>query len=105
MTFSHHDTRPHKEKVQNLKVLDFIENVLSAVMSNYAVGNPENLFDLESHEILRKLEFTRNGSSTWIVVFSQDGIIKAMNPKTPRNLLVGIHNSLMVAVHISPFDL
>jgi hypothetical protein len=94
MTCSIHDTRPLSEKDDDLRALDAIQAVLEDNIADYALENPENLYDKDKLEILRKLEFSK-GTRSFCLVISPDGHWRLMNQKFPRLLLMEIHNALI----------
>lgn len=59
MKFSIYDTRPLVEKEDDLRALDAIQAILESSIADYALENPENLYDQDQQEILRKLEFSK----------------------------------------------
>lgn len=91
--FSIYDTRPLAEKEDDLRALDAIQAILESSIADYALENPENLYDQDQQEILRKLEFSK-GTRSFCLVISPDGNWRLMNQKFPRLLLMDIHNAL-----------
>ena len=57
MNFSIYDTRPLSDKEEDLRSLDAIQAILEDSIADYALENPENLYDEDNQEILRKLVF------------------------------------------------
>ena len=96
MKYSIHDTRPLSEKEDDLRALDAIQAVLEDNITYYALENPENLYDEDQREILRKLEFPK-GTRSFCLVIAPDGNWRLMNQKFPRLLLMEIHNALVSA--------
>ena len=96
MTCSIHDTRPLSEKDDDLRALDSIQAILEDNIADYALEKPENLYDEDQREILRKLEFSK-GTRSFCLVISPDGNWRLMNQKFPRLLLIEIHNALVSA--------
>jgi hypothetical protein len=94
MTYSIHDTRSLSDKDDDLRALDAIQAVLEDNVADYALENPENLYDEDQREILRKLEFSK-GTRSFCLVISPDGHWRLMNQKFPRLLLMEIHNALI----------
>jgi hypothetical protein len=94
MNYSIHDTRPLSEKEDDLSALDAIQAVLENNIADYALENPENLYDEDQREILRKLEFSK-GTKSFCLVVSPDGHCHLMNQKFPCLLLMQIHNALI----------
>lgn len=88
------DTRTHQEQEDDIINLNVIQDVLEEVISAYAILNPENLYDEENQEILRKLEFSR-GLKTHRIVIAPDGFIRHISMKFPSLLLLEIHNALL----------
>jgi len=93
--FSIYDTRPLAEKEDDLRALDAIQAILESSIADYALENPENLYDQDQQEILRKLEFSK-GTRSFCLVISPDGNWRLMNQKFPRLLLMDIHNALIL---------
>jgi hypothetical protein len=96
MNFSIYDTRPLPEREDDLRALDAIQAILEDNVADYALENPENLYDEDQREILRKLEFSK-GTRSFCLVISPDGNWRLMNQKFPRLLLIEIHNALVSA--------
>lgn len=94
MNYSIHDTRPLSEKEDDLRSLDAIQAVLEDSIADYALENPENLYDEDQQKILRKLEFSK-GTKLFCLVVSPYGRWHLMNQKFPRLLLMEIHNALI----------
>jgi hypothetical protein len=94
MNYSIHDTRPLSEKEDDLRALDAIQAVLEDNIADYALENPEDLYDEDQQEILRKLEFSK-GTRSFCLVVSPDGYWRLTNQKFPRLLLMEIHNVLI----------
>ena len=88
------DKRPKEEIQQDLAALDVIEKLLEAEISSFALENPENLYDEEGEEIIRKFEFSR-GMKTHQCVIGPDGWIIWISHKFPAPLLQEIHNFLI----------
>lgn len=95
MKYSIHDTRPLSEKEDDLRALDAIQAVLEDNIADYTLENPENLYDQDQQEILRKVEFSK-GAKSFCLVISPDGQWRLMNQKFPRLLLMEIHNALIL---------
>ena len=96
MTYSIHDTRPLPEREDDLRALDAIQAILEDGIADYALENPENLYDEDQQEILRKLVFAKGIRSFWLVI-APDGNWRLINQKFPRLLLMEIHNALVSA--------
>jgi hypothetical protein len=94
MNFSIYDTRPLSDKEEDLRSLDAIQAILEDSIADYALENPENLFDEDQQEILRKLVFSKGIRSFWLVI-APDGNWRLINQKFPRLLLMEIHNALI----------
>ena len=94
MTYSIHDTRPLTEREDDLRALDAIQAILEDSIADYALENPENLYDEDQQEILRKLVFAKGIRSFWLVI-APDGNWRLINQKFPRLLLMEIHNALI----------
>jgi hypothetical protein len=97
MNFSHLDHRPTIDKEADLRVLNVLQEVLEAFIASYAIESPEDLYDEEHNEIIRKLEFSQ-GISSYCLVISPDGTLRMVNGNCPLSLLVEIHNALMTLV-------
>jgi len=91
--FSIYDTRPLAEKEDDLRALDAIQTILESSIADYALENPENLYDEDQREILRNLEFSK-GSRSFYFVISPNGDWCFLHPRFPRSLLMDIHNAL-----------
>jgi hypothetical protein len=94
LKFSIYDTRPLAEKEHDLRALNAIQAVLEDSIPDYALENPENLYNQDQQEILRKLEFSK-GAKSFCLVISPDGHWRLINQKFPRPLLMEIHNTLI----------
>lgn len=88
------DSRSPKDKLENLMNLNIIQDVLDESISSYAIQNPENIYDEEFDQIIRKLEFP-HGLKTHLIVLAPDGFIRWLSPKFPGSLLREIHNALL----------
>lgn len=97
MEINQRDTRPPDEQQGNIINLNVIQDVLEESIGSYAIQNPQNLYDEDFEEILRKLEFSR-GLKNHQVVIAPDGIICFLSPKFPSALLLEIHNALVSIV-------
>ena len=96
MTYSIHDTRPLPEREDDLRALDAIQAILEDSIADYALENPENLYDEDQQEILRKLVFAKGIRSFWLVI-APDGNWRLIKQKFPHLLLMEIHNALVSA--------
>ena len=94
MNYSIHDTRPLSKKEDDLRALDAIQAVLEDSIADYALENPENLYDEDQREILRKLEFSK-GTRSFCLVVSPGGRWHLKDKQFPRLLLMEIHNALI----------
>ena len=94
MNFSIYDTRPLPEREDDLRALDAIQAILEDHVADYALENPENLYDEDQREILRKLEFSK-GTKSFCLVISPNGHWHFMSKKFPCLLLMEIHNALI----------
>ena len=88
------DRRSHKEKLDNLINLNVIQDVLEETIGSYALQNPENIYDEEFSQIIRKLEFSR-GLKTHQIVLGPDGFVRWISKKFSSTLLLDIHNALL----------
>lgn len=96
MNFSIYDTRPLPEREDDLRALDAIQAILEDSIADYALEKPENLYDEDNQEILRKLVFAKGIRSFWLVI-APDWNWRLINQKFPRLLLMEIHNALVSA--------
>jgi hypothetical protein len=64
-----------------------IQAVLEDNIADYALENPENLYDEDQREILRKLEFSK-GTRSFCLIISPDGHWRWMKQKCLRLLLM-----------------
>lgn len=94
MPSDHLEQRPQEQIQENLIALNVIQDILESDIGSYAIQNAENLFDVETNEILRKLEFSR-GLKTHLLVLAPDTFIRALSSKFPSALLQEIHNALL----------
>ena len=94
MNYSIHDRRTSEDKETNRKALDAIEVNLEQGISNYSLESSEDIFDVESNEIVRKLDFSQ-GTRTYSFVLCSNGFIRMMQEKCPGVLLLDIHNCLI----------
>jgi hypothetical protein len=74
--------------------LNFIQDILEENISSYVIEKPENLYDQDNQEIIRKLGFSR-GLKNYIMVIAPDGFIRFISPRFPSILLQEIHNTLL----------
>lgn len=93
-TFHSLDPRPPEAKEDDLINLNIIQDILEEDISAYALQNPENLYDQDNQEILRKLEFSR-GLKHHQIVLAPDGFIRWVSSQFPSTLLQDIHNALL----------
>lgn len=94
MIYSIHDKRSVDDKEANLEALDRIERKLESGIADYSIESSEDLFDGESDEIVRKLDFSQ-GTRTYSFVICSNGFIRMMQEKCPIQLLLDIHNYLI----------
>jgi hypothetical protein len=88
------DTRSPKQQQDDLINLNIIQDILEEDIGCFVIQDPENLFDQDNQEILRKLAFSR-GLKKHIMVIAPDGFIRFISPKFPSILLQEIHNALL----------
>ncbi len=88
------DTRTHKEQQDDLINLNIIQDILEEEIGSFVIQDPENLYDQDNQEIIRKLAFSR-GLKKHIMVIAPDGFIRFISPKFPYILLQEIHNALL----------
>ena len=93
-TFHSLDPRPPEAKEDDLINLNIIQDILEEDISAYALQKPENLYDKDNQEILRKLEFSR-GLKRHQIVLAPDGFIRWISRQFPSTLLQDIHNALL----------
>jgi len=92
--YSTYDQRNQSDREADLESLNTIEFILEAGISNYALENTEDLFDVDSNEIVRRLDFSQ-GTRNYSFVICTNGFIRMMQEKCPVELLLDIHNCLM----------
>ena len=68
MNFSHLDQTPLEDKKADIRALYVLQEVLENFIASYAIENPEDLYDEEHNEIIRKLEFSKGMSSYCLVI-------------------------------------
>lgn len=83
MTYSIHDTRPLEEKESDLNALNWIQVVLVDSIAKYALENPQDLYDSDQQEILRKKSFHKAPEITYFVVIASDSSICFLSHKFP----------------------
>ena len=94
MSYSIHDKRAIEDKEANIEALYLIEVKLKHEITNYSIESSEDLFDVESDEIVRKLDFSQ-GTRTYSFVICSNGFIRMMQEKCPVQLLLDIHNCII----------
>jgi hypothetical protein len=97
MNFSHLDQRPIEDKKSDLRALNVLQALLENFIASYAIENPEDLYDEEHNEIIRKLEFSQ-GVRSYCLVICPDGTLRMVNGNCSLSLLVEVHNALMTLV-------
>jgi len=88
------DTRPTSKQQEDLINLSIIQDILEEDIGSYAIQDPENLYDQDNQEIIRKLGFSR-GLKKHVMVIAPDRFIHYISPKFPCILLQEIHNALL----------
>ena len=88
------DTRTPEQQQDDLINLNVIQDILEEEIGSYVIQDPENLYDQDNQEIIRKLGFSR-GMKKHITVIAPDGFIRFISPKFPSILLQEIHNALL----------
>ena len=88
------DTRTPEQQQDNLINLNIIQDILEEDIGSYVIEHPENLYDQDNQEIIRKLGFSR-GLKKHIMVIAPDGFIRYISNKFPNILLQEIHNALL----------
>ena len=76
------------------KLLDHFQYMLEKEIYNYALDEVEDCYDEENDQILRGLKWSRGDKDYWMVI-SPLGQIKWIEKKTPKELLIQIHNVAM----------
>ena len=94
MIYSVHDKRAIEDKESNIQALNLIEAKLKHEITNYSIESTEDLFDVESDEIVRRLDFSQ-GTRTYSFVICGNGFIRMMQEKCPVQLLLDIHNCII----------
>ena len=94
MIYSIYDKRAIEDKEANIEALDRIEGKLENGIADYSIESSEDLFDVKSDEIVRKLEFSQ-GTRTYSFVICSNGFIRMMQEKCPVQLLLDIHNCII----------
>jgi len=88
------DSRAQEVINKNLMALDQLQESLEKQITDYALENPENLYDTKSRVILRKLEFSKGLKWSWVIL-SPAGLICATSRHCPGPLILQIHNALI----------
>ncbi len=88
------DSRTPEKQQDDLIHLNIIQDILEEDIGSFVIQDPENLYDQDHHEIIRKLAFSR-GLKKHILVIAPDGFIRFISPKFPSILLQEIHNALL----------
>ena len=81
-------------EAQDIEFLDHLQNVLEKLISNYALEEIEDVYDVDEDIVLRGLKWGRGNKNYWIVI-SPLGHIRYTEGKIPSNLLVQMHNAFM----------
>jgi hypothetical protein len=82
------------DQVGDQKLLDHFQYMLEKEIYNYALDEVEDCCDKENDQILRGLKWSRGDKDYWIVI-SPLGQIRWIEKKTPKELLIQIHNVAM----------
>ena len=88
------DTRDFADRLENIIDLNILQDILQESIGSYAIQNAQNIYDEDSDEILRVLEFSC-GLKNHKIVLAPDGFIRWISPKFPSSLLQEIHNALV----------
>ncbi len=88
------DSRSPELINKNLGALDQLQESLEKQITDYALENPENLYDTKRTIILRKLEFSKGLKWSWVIL-SPTGMICATSRHCPGSLILQIHNALI----------
>ena len=94
MIYSIYDNRAIEDKEANIEALDRIESKLEDGIANYSIDSSEDLFDIKSDEIIRRLDFSQ-GTRTYSFVICSNGFLRMMQEKCPVQLLLDIHNCII----------
>ena len=94
MVYSIYDKRAIEDKEANIEALDLIESKLENGIADYSMESSEDLFDVKSDEIVRKLDFSQ-GTRTYSFAICSNGFIRMMQEKCPVQLLLDIHNCII----------
>lgn len=88
------DTRPTADQREDIIYLNIIQDVLEESISSYALQKPENIYDEDHHQIVRKFEFSK-GLKIHKIVIAPDGYFLWVGKLFPSSLLQTIHNALL----------
>lgn len=94
MIYSIYDNRAIEDKEANIEALELIKTKLDQGIANYSIESFENLFDVKSDEIIRRLDFSQ-GTRTYSFAICSNGFIRMMQEKCPVQLLLDIHNCII----------
>ena len=78
----------------DIALLDQLQTILEADISNYELREYEDLYDEDNDGIIRSFTFNR-GVKDYILILTPDGTMKWVGKRTPRDLIVGIANSII----------
>ena len=84
-------------EARDIQLLDHLQYLLEAEISNYALDEVEDCYDKDMDIVLRGMKWSRGNKDYWLVI-SPYGHIKYTEKTVPRNLIVQIHNELIDVV-------
>ena len=79
---------------RDIELLDHLQYILEAEISNYALEDIEDCYDVDNDIILRGMKWGRGNKNHWLVI-SPLGHIRYTENTVPRDLVVQIHNEVM----------
>ena len=82
------------EREGDEKLLDHFQYMLEKEIYNYALDEVEDCYDEENDQLLRGMKWSRGDKDYWIVI-SPLGQMQWIEKKTPKELLIQIHNVAM----------
>jgi hypothetical protein len=91
------------EKRSFVEMLDVLQSILEAEITNYSLDSTEDLNDEENDWVSRVLWFSRGGKE-FFVVLTPYGEIRASHKRIPRELLIQITNNVNGFIYESLLD-
>jgi hypothetical protein len=82
----------------DIALLDQLQTILEADISNYELREHEDLYDENNDRIIRSFTFNR-GIKDYTLILSSDGTMKWVGTRTPKDLIVGIANSIIILLN------